>query len=251
MTPCFFGYQPYNALVAVFEDMPAPCVFPTRNFEIVDAEAGHYAAYNDFQFPAKKKASLIKTHSYLQSFKYFPPNVRDQLVFKTDLRVQARALLTPFITELLVGIHVRHVHDGNVAGGSYLKFPPTEFFERALNYFRAKFKHSHVRFLVSSDDKPWCKTNPPFMADSVTILNDDHSAELDFAILAGCQHMIFTIGSYGWWAGYLGADSHGGEVMYYEDGFIMDHVNNANGKVVKEDYFPPHWISSATVPMPE
>jgi galactoside 2-L-fucosyltransferase 1/2 len=64
--------------------------------------------------------------------------------------------------------------------------------------------------------------------------------ETEFGILMGCDHMIITTGTFGWWAGYLGKSGRKGEVVYYEREFQMDHATN-KGKVALVDYYPPSW----------
>ena len=54
--------------------------------------------------------------------------------------------------------------------------------------------------------------------------------------------MVLTIGSFGWWAAYLGAYANGGDVIYYDSEFKMDHPI-IKGNVVFEDYYPERWMS--------
>jgi len=56
------------------------------------------------------------------------------------------------------------------------------------------------------------------------------------SILANCDHVIISIGTFGWWSGMLS----GGEVVYYENEFKMEHKIN-KGKVETKDYYPPKW----------
>jgi hypothetical protein len=67
------------------------------------------------------------------------------------------------------------------------------------------------------------------------------------AILAGCDHMVMTVGSFGFWAAYLGADAKGGEVVYYDSEFKMEHPTN-KGNVVLEDYYPEGWVAMGGAP---
>ena len=68
-----------------------------------------------------------------------------------------------------------------------------------MNYFREKY--SNVTFIVASDDKIWCQK---FLAkDDVIVTSIQNSAELDFAILKNCNHSIISVGTFGFWTGYL------------------------------------------------
>ena len=71
---------------------------------------------------------------------------------------------------------------------------------------------------------------------------EKHAPAVDMAILAGCDHMIMTVGTFGWWAAYLGADARGGEVVHYDSEFVMEHPIN-KGNVVSKDYYPERWVA--------
>ena len=68
-----------------------------------------------------------------------------------------------------------------------------------MNYFREKY--SNVTFIVASDDKMWCQK---YLAkNDVIVTSIENSAELDFAILKNCNHSIISVGTFGFWTGYL------------------------------------------------
>ena len=85
------------------------------------------------------------------------------------------------------------------------------------------------------------------MADDVRVVTEKHKPAIDMAVLAGCDHMVMTVGTFGWWAAYLGADAKGGEVVYYDSEFKMEHPTN-KGNVVFEDYYPEGWIAMGAWP---
>jgi len=62
------------------------------------------------------------------------------------------------------------------------------------------------------------------------------SSEVDLAILSQCNHTIMTVGTYGWWAGYLA----GGITVYYKD--FPAPRGNLDRWFSKQDFFPPEWI---------
>ena len=58
-----------------------------------------------------------------------------------------------------------------------------------------------MTFIVASDDKIWCQK---FLAkDDVIVTSIENSAELDFAVLKNCNHSIISVGTFGFWTGYL------------------------------------------------
>jgi len=85
----------------------------------------------------------------------------------------------------------------------------------------------------------WCTTQALFQALDVTIIREPHPAGMDMAILASCQHLIVSVGTFGWWAGFLVGRGEG-RVVYFRDQFDMGHKIN-RGNVVLDDYFPEQW----------
>lgn len=139
---------------------------------------------------------------------------------------------------MIVGIHVRH---GDLVQLGYIRFPPDEYFTNVMAYFRSKYSGVHLQFVVVSDDPTWCLKQPFFLVKDVHVLTEHHSPAINMAILVGCDHIVLSVGTFGWWAAYLGADAKGGEVVYYDSEFIMDHRIN-KGNVVLEDYYPESWM---------
>jgi len=65
---------------------------------------------------------------------------------------------------------------------------------------------------------------------------------LDMALIAECDHVILTRGSFGWWGAFIGAGARGGLVLYNAAEFDMQHPTNA-GRVIASDYYPEHWVA--------
>ena len=103
-------------------------------------------------------------------------------------------------------------------------------------------KYDNVQFVVASDSPEWCKKQAFLQRPDVRIITEKHSPALDMAILATCHHIILTLGSFGWWAAYLGPDARGGRVIYYKSEFKMDHAVNS-GNVNVGDYYPLNWTA--------
>merc|ERR1719242_1988741 len=110
---------------------------------------------------------------------------------------------------------------------------------------RLKFGRNNVLFVIVSDDIDWCSAQGVFQDSDIVFTGK--SPEVDLAILAGCDHMIFGFGTYGWWASWLVSINHrnrearplgGGLVIYY-----VDHFNEENNPGVRlDDFYPPEWI---------
>ena len=141
------------------------------------------------------------------------------------------------------------------------------YFRRAVRFMMRKFPQQLV-FVVCTDDTSWSQENFPNVvsrainyetagvhgnrsnhsnSDSVNkttakprsvvvVFSEDRSAAEDLAILSSCNHTIMTVGTFGWWGGYLA----GGLTVYYRNfpakGFeLYQHFS-------REDHFPPGWV---------
>ena len=56
------------------------------------------------------------------------------------------------------------------------------------------------------------------------------------ATLAKCNHVIMSVGTFGWWAGYFS----GGDVIYFTPPF--EAGSRLDKGYSEEDFFPPKWI---------
>eukprot|EP00520_Triparma_pacifica_P014801 CAMPEP_0118637014 /NCGR_PEP_ID=MMETSP0785-20121206/2931_1 /TAXON_ID=91992 /ORGANISM="Bolidomonas pacifica, Strain CCMP 1866" /LENGTH=627 /DNA_ID=CAMNT_0006528181 /DNA_START=219 /DNA_END=2103 /DNA_ORIENTATION=+ len=208
----------------------------TSNVKLPDRkmdENGKYATHNQFSFHGD---TLLV--AFLQSYKYFLPGVQRKIRFKANVLEVATKVLRPFSSKTKVGIHVRERHTHEMSN-NWLRFPPDSYFEGALSYFRNKY--DNVQFVVASDNPNWCSEQSFFQSADVHIVIGSYAPVVDMAVLAACDHNIITVGSFGWWTAFLGADAKGGEVVYFDSEFVMDHPIN-KGNVVVADFYPSEWI---------
>eukprot|EP00939_MAST-03C_sp_MAST-3C-sp1_P003090 g3090.t1 len=241
MKLCFHG----TFLVPFFSGLRgAHCSSPQNGKEWSE---GSYATFHDAAFTEDTVISRSKTN-YLQSWKYFD-GVASDYVFaefsklQSSIKESAMEYLTKHVHpegRRVVGIHIRR---GDHIKLGYLNFPGDGYFKNAVRYFTQLYGVKNVVFVVAGQDAAWCASQPIFNEDSFHIVKERHTAILDFAILAACDAVITTIGTFGWWAGWLS----GGPVVYYKNHFSMSHKVN-KGNVVLGDYFPPHWISFGDLP---
>jgi len=226
-----------NLLRTVFQGLPgAGCATPSSGKKW--NEGGRYGTFVDVTFDQ----DTVIEDSYLQSWKYFG-DIKDDLqaqfssTWLPSLKQAAKAYLENRVQpkgRKVVGIHVRR---GDLLAIGYVRFPPAEYFESAKNYFEALFQTDGVVFVVIGEDPGWSASQPYFEGNNIHINTESHTAELDFTILASCDAVVMTIGTFGWWAGYLS----GGPVVYYKNHFVMEHAVN-KGNVVLDDHFPSNWI---------
>lgn len=183
---------------------------------------------------------------FLQSWKYFGDIanlIRNEFMFNNVTNARAHAELHevrnmyrsyPNIT--YVGLHVRRgdwIHDllGRVpADENYL--------QRAMKYMDKKYYN--VVFVLRSDDLSWCRRKVDTKSFDVVIPSTKYerreTALQDMATLSKCNHTIITVGTFGWWVGWLA----GGEVVYSE--VFARNGSGIESQYNSEDYFPDEWV---------
>ncbi|XP_078080090.1 galactoside alpha-(1,2)-fucosyltransferase 2-like [Mustelus asterias] len=149
----------------------------------------------------------------------FYHHIREEILreftFHDFIKDQANAFLRRIGGErknvTYVGVHVRR--------GDYIHVMPDvwkgviadkKYLDTAMAYFRNKYKN--VVFAVTSNGMDWSKQNINNSKGDVFFSDDpkQSSPANDIAILAHCNHTIMTVGTFGYWAGYLA----GGETIY-------------------------------------
>ena len=145
---------------------------------------------------------------YLQSWLYFDEireEVREAVRFTDDIVREATQVVAclrrQFPNSTLVGIHVRRgdlITNEKYGREGCLTAPP-EFFQRAMTYFRRRF--SRVTFVVLGEDRKWSVEHIPLVDNDVVVL-DPNSPAVDMQILAMMDHLIRTVGTFGWWAAF-------------------------------------------------
>ena len=228
---CLYG----NEVWKYFTSLPQVCMSAenTKNLESL-SEHGEYAKYHEF-----KITENVEITGYLQSYRYFSPNVRSLFKFKNYITDIAAQTLKQFAPKTLVGIHIRRYEL------DYLRNPPIQYFINAKYFFSSNY--NAVQFIVTCQDIKWCNRQQ-FLSDSnVYIVSEQNDAVIDLAILAACDHIILSVGTFGWWAAFLGADAKGGTVLYYDSEFVIEHKIN-RGNVFLKDFYPHTWIAMSATP---
>ena len=150
-----------------------------------------------------------------------------------------------------VGVHVRR---GDILKAEHVRYgfttPEVGYYRRAMAYFAARYER--VQFIVCSTDMAWSRRNivapmpppPPTTSPdsaSAALVNvtycDGRSAGRDMAVLASCDHVIMSTGTFGWWAAWLA----GGTTIFYRNWPRAGSILYT--RFTYEDFFPPNWIS--------
>ena len=225
------------------------------------------------RWPLSEKPNVLLPHQYLTSYKHFAESasaVRRLLQFHAPLKAAAQAYLRRVVPvgRTAVGVHVRR---GDKIRDSKLRLPALSFYRNALSHFKAKY--SDAFFVIASDDLTWCLQQAVFASNpgDVHVISERHDSvtvndkcpchdcpkacpkaedgiwakrkvspdlTLDFAILASCEHVVVSAGTYGYWAAWLA----GGDVVYFPGEYIMtaqDNIENFRA----EDRYPPEWVA--------
>jgi len=195
------------------------------------------------------RGKSIFLSGFFQSWKY-TQNVERRLRHHVRFLPEVRQFVDKFLEDswppgwvagfVRVGIQVRR---GDVLRDDKIKFgyttPDERYFAHAMRYFVDRFER--IQFIVASNDIDWCRQK---LANLWTTLRHrvnvtfvtPRSAGKDLAVVASCEHVIMSTGTFGWWAAWLAR----GVTIYYADwprnGSTLASIFS------REDFFPPTWI---------
>jgi len=243
-----FDHNPLGDYFQLEKDL---CVRPIPMNSTYLDDKQHYATYQPFTI----EGNTVITGD-LQSYRYFEKtatlrDVRIHHRFTSEARVLLSRVLSVTLHPVRVAIHVRKLHRmheeffirffGNPLPEdyAYLRFPTPRFFEVAMGVFRQMYPG--CVFIVLSDSPKWCAEQPFLQGTDMHIIETRNTPILDLAMIAECDHVILTRGTFGWWGAFLGAHARGGHVIYNSDEFDMSHHMNAN-HVTVTDFYPPSWL---------
>ena len=226
------------------------CVIQELKTEFIHQKQASAFDTNLFHLPADKNFII---GYYLQSWKYFEnvvPQLKKQFTFKVEISKRADEILSNISTDFLktqqskgitvqnitfVGIHVRRgdiVTEERFVTFGY-RVAPVQYINKAMKYFTDRF--NTVLFVVCSDNMKWTKDN--IKHPNVVFVHD--KPEVDMSVLIHCNHTIITVGTFGWWAGFMA----GGITVYYKhparNGSEFRKTFSSNYL----DYFYPGWIA--------
>ena len=184
---------------------------------------------------------------YLQSWRFFghvKDLVRNELRFHDDIHRYSVGVVESYrrknIIEnrtskvTVVGVHIRR---GDIASKEFLEansvvLAPDQYIHNAIDYFLKHFEN--VIFLVCTDGMDYAKKIMAYRG--VTVMFSYGTAIQDLATLSSCDHVLTTVGSFGWWAGFLS----NGTVTYYK--YPMREGTFERREYNYDDFFLPEWV---------
>lgn len=220
---------------------------------------------------------VILTCGFFQSWKYDAADVRRELRWKKEINasvsqflnnLKQSALSTSVTTSHhVIGIHVRC---GDIAEKTAVAYgytiPGRDYFRRAIHFVVDNSSSSSSAksttegrtmprrlFVVTSDDIAWTKANLRLedlttVADtgSRLVYSEGHDEGFDMALLAACDALILSTGTFGWWSAWLGRSS---PVVYYarwpQPGSPLERIFR------RRDFFPPRWVPLDSASFPQ
>ncbi|KAK7479818.1 hypothetical protein BaRGS_00028898 [Batillaria attramentaria] len=235
---------PNSRALEVFENLPAlrSRDLP-RNVDIRNAVRHGYGFCCSFD-ESVMRLSNDTDHAlggYRQSWKYFEScrdDLKKALTFRKDIVLKASQMLADlrrrFPDQVLVGVHIRM--EDFLSGKDGRKIAPPEYYKRAMTYFRRKF-HDVVVFVVITTKPKWWVENVQDV-HGVYFQNRSDSAAADMNLLSRLDHIIMSVGTFGWWAAYFNE----GIVVYSKDVCIPNSKYCRSFLHNGTDHFYPEWI---------
>ncbi|OQV25744.1 hypothetical protein BV898_00674 [Hypsibius exemplaris] len=231
----------------------------TRQTTLPEISEKGAAIYSDYiaDFPLQHGNQSVILSGFLQSFKYFHAfrdEIRTALTFTEAILTQAVQSINDSLNALhgenngamyrrvprLVGIHVRR---GDITAADDLKNfgflgATIHYVMNTIRLVRRLHRNSGTVFLVVTDDVDYCLNVLQLRTfkDVAVVSSKDNPPAVDLAVLSLTETVIMTVGTFGWWGGYL---SESEEVYYYRK---WPKKKSRLAKLVeRRDYFLPTW----------
>jgi galactoside 2-L-fucosyltransferase 1/2 len=164
------------------------------------------------------------------------------MTFRTPLVQKAveivRGLREKFPNKTLIGVHVRREDYADIANNGFgWTVPDGDYFFNAMTYFRQRFGSSKVVFGVFTGDEKWFRQNVKPLDDAVFVRRS-HSAAVDLEALSRFDHVIMSVGTYGWWAAY----KNKGTVVAFKKVFVPGSKFAQFFNNDPMDFLHPSWV---------
>ena len=178
----------------------------------------------------------ISLQGFFQSWKYFSNEavcIRDVLVIRPNYLSKAKQILKQMVfqSKTLIGVHVRRT-DMMMKGSQKIGriVASKQYITKAMAFFRTRCNNTH--FIVCSGDMRWSRQ----IINGSDVTFSSFEPAVDFSILGLCDHVVITVGTFGWWASWLA----GGSLVYLRD--YLRKGSDLDLWQPKDRYYPPNWI---------
>lgn len=217
--------------------VPVTGAIPTSHFVDLQESTCCQFDYTTDKIDCDKNTTL---QGYRASWRYFDRyknEIKKQFTFRKWIEIECNETLNKarkFATDtILIGVHMRR---GDFVDNSrgYVAADPN-YFQRSVEFYEDMFRKDRRKliFLVLGNDYHWNKKY--LLKQSNVIFLKPRSSAVDLCVLSKCNHIIFTTGTFGWWAAYLA----GGHATYMKEqcrrgSTLCSYINT-------EDYFNAKW----------
>ena len=227
-------FKMFNFTVPLYETLPESCKkYKTFIYYQIRKSANIYDPQTEeFGYISQQLKSNIRIDGLWENGKYFEDikdEVRKQFTFTDAIKNVAEAFLKEEMTKrfhgeqfVKVGVHLRFTDRGK------WKEKGTEYIQKAISFYQQLYKK--LLFVVCSDD---ISTAREILPRNISIIYSEKFGDkpwVDMAVLTLCDHSIISVGTFGWWAGWL----TGGKVvcMYSKDQLKYPSTN----------IYPKQWV---------
>ena len=183
----------------------------------------------------QREKGNVSLSGHFQSWKYFyniSDIIKDVFTFKKKHTERAKQYLLSVLKDNFVSVCF-HIRRGDVIREQRLRkgyvIPDESFYEKAKQFYLKNI--GLAQFIIVSEDKEWCRKTFP----NISISNFTNPGD-DLALLSLCDHVVVTLGTFGWWGAWLS----GGTTVYF-DGFPRKG-SVLESLMEKADYYPQSWI---------
>jgi len=172
---------------------------------------------------------------YFQSSKYFADyadELRDMFVPSVDVQ---KAVSTKYADLLTTssGYAVIHLRRGDFFMGANAPIHgilTESYYQRAMALVTKQ--HPDIRFLVFSDDLPWCRALTWLQEANVTFVDEPDTA-LALHLMSQFEHYVMSNSTFSWWAVWLGRTA--------KTVFVPDRWFGPRGPRDYQDIYEPEW----------
>ncbi|XP_055998800.1 galactoside alpha-(1,2)-fucosyltransferase 2-like isoform X3 [Ostrea edulis] len=213
-------------------------------------EAERWSCSYDDKFLKMSSNKKVYFLGYFQSWKYWikhEDEIRKIFTFNTEIEEEANENLSNILNEMgfrdsstgvVVGIHSRRGDYLSKPAMDYGYITPNEtYYLNAMRYFREKFPTKRIFFIAASNDIDWLRQK--LNKEENVFFLQENQPFMDMAILALCDHVIMSSGTFGWWAGWMTK----GIVVYYKHIFVpKSYFSHAFRGGDISDFIYPGWV---------
>ena len=170
---------------------------------------------------------------YWQTEKYFTDiatEIRKDFLFKHISGARNQDLLAQIKNNVTCSVHIRrgdYVNHPELGGGC-----DQSYYRRAIDHLKSNCD-DYPRFVVFSDDIPYCKESFSDLNVTYCDWNKGNDSWMDLALMRHCKHHIIANSSFSWWGAWLQKN----------EGITIAPKNWSQGKI-HSDLVLSNWISS-------